>query len=49
MYVVKFCAVLLFLVTQSLAAPYKLPPSCGYDVRKRTSMYSIPNRYIFMF
>ncbi len=46
---VKFCAVLLFTVTQSLAAPYKSASSCGYDVRKHASIKGIPNRYIFMF
>ncbi|CAF1383060.1 unnamed protein product [Adineta steineri] len=28
---IKFCAVLLFIVTQSLAAPYKSSNTCGYD------------------
>ncbi|CAF1141929.1 unnamed protein product [Rotaria sordida] len=31
MYVIKFCAILLFIVTQSFAAPYKLSNGCGYD------------------
>ncbi|CAF1386287.1 unnamed protein product [Adineta steineri] len=28
---IKFCALLLFIVTQSLAAPYKSSNTCGYD------------------
>ncbi|CAF4750611.1 unnamed protein product [Rotaria sp. Silwood1] len=28
---IKFCAILLFIVIQSLAAPYKLSNGCGYD------------------
>ena len=40
MYMAKFCSILLLIVTQTFAAPYKAKSSCGYDVRKITPIFS---------